>query len=77
MIARGVAAWLVLIAVEITHGIVRAVWLGVPLVGDWRSRQIGVGTGTIINFAVAALLSAGSIHGATVTRCEWARCGSF
>jgi hypothetical protein len=54
MIARGVAAWVVLIAVEITHGIVRAVWL-VPLVGDWRSRQIGVGTGTIINFAVAAL----------------------
>ena len=54
MLTRGAAVWCVLIAIEIAHGVARAVWL-VPLVGDWRSRQIGVGTGTIINFAVAAL----------------------
>jgi hypothetical protein len=54
MLMRGMAVWLVLIAAEIAHGVTRAIWL-VPLVGDWRARQIGVGTGTIINFAVAAL----------------------
>jgi hypothetical protein len=54
MLMRGMAVWFALIVAEIAHGVARAVWL-VPLVGDWRSRQIGVGTGTIINFAVAAL----------------------
>jgi hypothetical protein len=40
---------------EFVHGIARAIWL-VFVVGDFRSRQIGVFTGTIINLAVAALL---------------------
>ena len=40
-IGRALAVWLVLIAVEFVHGILRAIFL-VPYVGDFRSRQIGV-----------------------------------
>ena len=53
-LVRGVAVWFVLTGAEFAHGIARALWL-VPLVGDFRSRQIGVFTGTIINLTVAAL----------------------
>jgi len=41
-------------SVETAHGVARALWL-VPMVGDFRARQIGVFTGSILNFAVAAL----------------------
>ena len=51
---RGVAVWLALMSAEFVHGIARAVWL-VPVVGDWRSRQIGVFTGSVINVVITAL----------------------
>jgi hypothetical protein len=51
---RSVAVWFVLMGAEFAHGIARAIWL-VPLVGDFRSRQIGVFTGSIINLTIAAL----------------------
>jgi hypothetical protein len=41
------AVWLVLIVAEIVHGIVRGLFL-VPRVGEFRSSQIGVFTGSII-----------------------------
>ena len=53
-LVRGVAVWFVLMGAEFAHGIARAVWL-IPAVGDFQSRQIGVFTGTIINFTIAAL----------------------
>ena len=43
--------WLMIIAVETVHGLLRAVWL-VPLVGDVRSRQIGVLTGSVLILAI-------------------------
>ncbi len=49
---RAIAVWLVLIAVEFIHGIVRAIFL-VPVVGDFRSRQIGVFTGSLLILLVA------------------------
>jgi hypothetical protein len=52
MIVRSLLVWLLLIAAEILHGIARAIFL-VPFVGDFRSSQIGVFTGSLIIFAVA------------------------
>ena len=44
---RAVTVWLILIAAEILHGIARGVFL-VPRVGEFRSSQIGVFTGSLI-----------------------------
>ena len=54
VLLRSVAVWFVLIGAEVIHGIARTFWL-VPIVGDFRSRQIGVFTGSMMNLAVAAL----------------------
>lgn len=51
---RAFLVWLVLIAAEISHGILRAILL-VPLVGEFRSNQIGVFTGSAIILVVAYL----------------------
>jgi hypothetical protein len=51
---RSFAIWLVLVAAEIAHGILRAIVL-VPLVGEFRSNQIGVVTGSLIILAIAYL----------------------
>jgi hypothetical protein len=53
-LSRAVVVWLALIAVEIVHGAVRARSL-VPRVGDLRSRQIGVFTGSALILVVAHL----------------------
>lgn len=51
---RAFAVWLVLIAMEILHGILRSIVL-VPLVGDFRARQVGVFTGSLLNLGIACL----------------------
>jgi len=48
---RAHIVWFILIAAEILPGIARAVLL-VPYMGDFRSRQIGVGTGSLIILAI-------------------------
>jgi hypothetical protein len=53
-LVRGFVVWVALIAAELVHGIARALWL-VPAVGDFRARQVGVFTGTIINLFVATV----------------------
>ena len=52
MLARAFAVWIILIAAEILHGILRGVFL-VPHVGQFRSNQIGVFTGSLIILAIA------------------------
>ncbi len=52
MIVRALLVWLLLIAAEIVHGIARAVFL-VSQVGQFRSNQIGVFTGSLIIMAIA------------------------
>jgi hypothetical protein len=54
LILRGVGVWLVIMAVEVVHGIVRTLLLA-PVVGDFRARQIAVFTGSALILAVAAL----------------------
>ena len=49
---RAFAVWLVLIVAEILHGIARGIFL-VPHLGEFRSNQIGVFTGSIIILAIA------------------------
>lgn len=51
---RAFLIWLVLFAAEIIHGVLRAVVL-VPLVGEFRSNQIGVFTGSVIILVIAYL----------------------
>jgi len=51
---RAPLVWVVLIGVEFVHGVLRAIFL-VPHVGDFRSRQIGVFTGSVLILIVAAL----------------------
>ena len=51
-LVRAFAVWLVLIVAEILHGIARGVFL-VPHVGEFRSNQIGVFTGSVIILVIA------------------------
>jgi hypothetical protein len=53
-LVRSFIVWFALIGAEVIHGAARAIWL-VPIVGDFRSRQIGVFTGSMINLTVTAL----------------------
>lgn len=52
---RVLAAWLLIIAAESVHGALRQ-WLLAPMVGDFRARQAGVFTGSLIIFIIAFLL---------------------
>ena len=53
-LVRAFAVWLVLIVAEILHGIARGVFL-VPHVGEFRSNQIGVFSGSIIILVIALI----------------------
>lgn len=53
---RAVVVWVVIIAAETVHGVLRQMWLA-PVVGDLRARQIGVAIGSAIILAIAWLLS--------------------
>lgn len=52
VITRALAVWLVLICAEILHGIARGIFL-VRHVGEFRSNQIGVFTGSLIILVIA------------------------
>jgi hypothetical protein len=54
LMLRAFAVWLVIIAAETVHGILRGVLL-VPIAGDLPARQIGVLIGSLLIFAVAFL----------------------
>ena len=51
---RAITVWLILIVAEIMHGIARGIFL-VPHVGEFRSSQIGVFTGSIIILTIAVV----------------------
>ncbi len=52
ILLRSLLVWLVLIAAEILHGIVRSLVL-VPYLGEFRSNQLGVFSGSVIILAIA------------------------
>jgi hypothetical protein len=52
--ARAFAVWLLLITAEVVHGIVRTLVL-TPVVGDFRARQLGVFTGSLLIFLITAV----------------------
>jgi apolipoprotein N-acyltransferase len=54
MFTRAFAVWCLIFALEVVHGVLRTMWL-VPLVGDFRARQVGVLTGSLLILAVALL----------------------
>lgn len=51
---KTLAVWFILIAAEIVHGIARGILL-LPHVGEFRSSQIGVFTGSIIIVVIAVV----------------------
>ncbi|HLG19840.1 MAG TPA: hypothetical protein VI895_08525 [Bdellovibrionota bacterium] len=55
MLLRGLALWSGIMLVETLHGIARARFLA-PRVGDRRSRQIGVFTGSLLIFVITLAL---------------------
>jgi len=52
IVVRSLVVWLLLIVAEIVHGVLRAILL-VPMVGEFRSNQIGVFTGSAIIVLIA------------------------
>ena len=54
LVLRASVVWLVIIGVEIVHGILRTVLL-VPVVGDLPARQVSVLTGSALILGVACL----------------------
>ena len=54
MLVRAFLAWLLIFGLEVLHGTARTLWL-IPLVGDLRSRQIGVPVGSLLILLVAWL----------------------
>jgi hypothetical protein len=53
-LARASFVWLLLIAAEIVHGILRTWWLA-PIVGDFRSRQMAVFSGSLLILSIVSL----------------------
>jgi len=51
---RALIIWVAIALTEIVHGTLRTIFLA-PLVGDWRSRQLGVGTGSMLILAIVCL----------------------
>lgn len=56
LLRRALVVWLVIIAAETVHGVLREHFL-TPFVGDLRARQIGVAVGSLIIFAIALAFS--------------------
>lgn len=54
--SRVVAVWLLIIAAETVHGVLRTLFLQ-PAVGDFHARQIGVFSGAAIIVGIAYLMS--------------------
>jgi hypothetical protein len=52
IIIRSLEVWLLIIIAEMVHGILRAIFL-VPIIGEFRSNQIGVFTGSAIILVIA------------------------
>ena len=52
---RALLVWLVIVGIETVHGILRSLLL-MPVVGDFRARQISVLTGSLLIFGVACIL---------------------
>jgi hypothetical protein len=53
-LGRAITVWLILMGAEFVHGALRTLFLA-PLVGDFRARQIGVFTGSVIILVIACL----------------------
>ena len=52
--ARALLVWLLLMAVETIHGVLRNLFLA-PAVGDFQARQIGVFIGSVLILTIAVL----------------------
>jgi hypothetical protein len=53
-LVRAGIVWVLLIAAEVVHGIARTVWLA-PVVGDFRARQIGVFSGSLLILVIVCV----------------------
>jgi hypothetical protein len=53
-LVRAAVVWLLLMAAEIVHGILRTLWLA-PVVGDFRARQIAVFSGSLLILLIVSV----------------------
>lgn len=53
---RGLAVWVIILLAEVAHGVARGALLE-PYLGDFRARQIGVLTGSVMIIAIAAVFA--------------------
>lgn len=67
---RATAVWLVIVAVESAHGILRE-WFLAPLVGDFRARQLAVFTGSLLILGATCLFERWMRAGTTGRLCWW------
>jgi hypothetical protein len=51
---RAFVVWVLMAAVEVFHGALRRLYL-VPVVGDWRARQVGAVIGAVLVFVIALI----------------------
>lgn len=74
LVFRALSVWILIMAVETVHGIVRRLFLE-PLTGDIRARQIGVLIGTLLIYSVTYLtirwLRASQIVHLVAIGCIW------
>lgn len=74
MFFRALVVWVVLMAVESLHGILRQLLLA-PLLGDGRARQLSVLTGSLIILGITYLfvrwLRAGTVRELLAIGCLW------
>jgi hypothetical protein len=54
LLARALLAWLLMMGVEVVHGVLRTLYL-IPLVGTHRAGQVGVAIGSALVLAIAWL----------------------
>lgn len=74
LFVRSVAVWLMVMGAEIAHGILRTLFL-VPIVGEFRSNQLGVFSGSVIIVVIACLtvrwIGATTTSGLLMTGAIW------
>lgn len=54
LLLRASAVWVAILVLEVVHGVLRTMLL-LPIVGDWRARQIGVAIGSLLVLLVGWL----------------------
>ena len=74
VLLRGIAIWLLMMAVETVHGIIRTACIS-PIIGDLRARQISVLVGSLLilalSFVFVGWIKAYALHQLVLVGIVW------